>query len=168
MHDNGWITNHGVRAQTFELLIALKAGDDCRSGRLATLLNGARGSFRRRGLQRGCAAKGPWHWPGRIALQETSVGEAFGRYRGSPPPRTAARQFITHKTLAAATQFGIFFVWVRTLVFGLLHNAIVDHVGPEWSEKETWRMFLNPMITKFILSIIHLFQIFIQICLCNI
>jgi hypothetical protein len=59
MHDYGRITNHGVEAQTFELLIALKARDDCRSGRLAILLNDARGSFRRRGLRKGCAAEGP-------------------------------------------------------------------------------------------------------------
>jgi hypothetical protein len=157
MHDNGWITNHGVGAQTFELLIVLKAGDDCRSGRLATLLNGAWGSFRRRGLRRGCAAEGPWRWPGRIALQETSVSEAFSCYRGSPPWNPSRCRSIWD-----------FFVRVRTLVFGLLHNAIVDHAGSEWSEKEIWRMFLNPMITKFILSIIHLFRIFIQICLCNI
>jgi hypothetical protein len=45
---------------------------------------------------------------------------------------------------------------VMTLV-GLVANTIVDYVGPEWAEKEIWRMSLNPIITKLILSISHLF-----------
>jgi hypothetical protein len=49
-----------------------------------------------------------------------------------------------------------FFMRVMTLV-GLVANAIVDYVGPEWAEKEIWRMSLNPIITKLILSISHLF-----------
>jgi hypothetical protein len=92
----------------------------------------------------------------RGTCQETISSGAFRCCRRSAPPRKAVETVRRSRNPSRRLSGQDFFVRVMTLV-GLVANAIVDYVGPEWAEKEIWRMSLNPIITKLILSISHLF-----------